>query len=398
MEEDAAIRVVLVRPPGTKFPARSFWQKSWERSKEQFTSLLSYCLLGGFILIVWCGWRTFFAKTVLVISPFSVPAGGEPPIALSGQGAANLLLDKLIELSREANEFGKGVTNPYLNTERREEMPEVKVEVAGFSIEGVVAAASRILEKQQVVTGEVYWTREGILIRSRLEDDVWTVGPFPGTATDLEKQYRVLAKDVLSITNPNIAGLILQKDGEISLAQRSYRSWLSLRGLDANSRAQGNFHLGVTFDQSQDRARAEQSYKSAIAIQPNFYEALVNLAIDLSADGQGKEAIEKLKQASDLKPNSLAPLMIMGVIQSDPVEKEKTYRRALKLYPDMPEVHYQLSLVLKQQNRQVEADQEYQSFTALKAAQTKTEQGKAPQIGAPESKTSAPAIQGKPPK
>jgi tetratricopeptide (TPR) repeat protein len=371
VEDDVTINVVLI-PPGTKALSESFLRRSWKHFRDQLVSFLGYCTAALFLLLLFMCWRMFFANPILVISPFSVPASVESPIGLSGKSAANLLLDKVEELSKEANDYGKGGrTAPFLNTEHSEDAPDVKVEVAGFSVEGIVAFASRLLEKQQIVTGELYWVKEGVVIRARLGDGVWTVGPFPSAAADLDKQYRSLAKSLLSKTNPNIAGLIFQKDGEIKLAEESYGRWLSLNGLDANSRAQAYFHLGVARDLIGDRASAEQSYQRALSIQPTLFEALVNLGLDLYTDGNAKEAVERLKQASDVKPGSLAPLMIMGLAQSDPAEKEKTYRKAVALYPEMPEVHYELSQVLRQLNRGKDADAEFKLFSELDAAKEK---------------------------
>ena len=365
MEDDAAIRVALVRKPRGESVPSPFWPKVWAHLRERLTGIVVYGIVGLSILVMIVGWRVFFSKSVLVISPFSVPVNGDAPIGLSGKSAANLLLDKVEELSNEANEYGQRATAPFLNTERHEEAPDVKVEVAGLSVEGVLAALSRVLEKQQIVTGELYWVKEGVIIRARLENDVWTVGPFPATAVELDKQYRMLARNLLSVTNPNIAGLIFQKDGEVNLAQKSFTNWLSLKGLDADSRAQANFHLGVVLDLSGSRPSAEQSYQNALSIQPAFFEALVNLGLDLYTDGRTNDAILRLRQASDLKPHSLAPLMILGLAQVDPADKEMTYRKALALYPEMPAIHYQLALALQQLNRQADAKAEMELYSKL---------------------------------
>jgi len=372
VQDDAAIRVILVRPPRAHH-VESFWFRWRSHLKEQIStsSFLNYCIAGVLLLILLTSWRTFFSKPVLVIAPFSVPVGGEAVIGLSGKSAANLLLDKVEELSKEANDYGKGTsTAPFLNTERPIDMPDVKLEVAGLSVEGVVGFASRLLEKQQVVTGEVYWVKEGVLIRARLEE-VWTVGPFAATSAELDKQYRSLAKSLLSVTNPNIAGLIFQKDHEIDSALKSYRAWLSIKGLDNNSRAQAYFHLGVVSDLSGDHLGAQQSYQNALLIQPAFFEALVNLGLNLYKVGNTREAIERLTQASNVKPGSLMPLMIIGLAQGDPSEKEKTYRKALALYPEMPEIHYELARALQQLNRQKEADAELKLYSELQEAKAK---------------------------
>ncbi|HEY4902008.1 MAG TPA: hypothetical protein VIH89_00910 [Candidatus Sulfotelmatobacter sp.] len=203
MEDDAAIRVALVRKPRGESVPSPFWPKVWAHLRERLTGIFVYGIVGLSILVMIVGWRVFFSKSVLVISPFSVPVNGDAPIGLSGKSAANLLLDKVEELSNEANEYGQRATAPFLNTERHEEAPDVKVEVAGLSVEGVLAALSRVLEKQQIVTGELYWVKEGVIIRARLENDVWTVGPFPATAVELDKQYRMLARNLLS-ASPSI--------------------------------------------------------------------------------------------------------------------------------------------------------------------------------------------------
>jgi tetratricopeptide (TPR) repeat protein len=350
-----------VGPPRSCPKQESFWSTWRKHLKEQLAAsdFLNYSLLCLAVLLLCIGWRTFFSPRVLLIAPFSAPAGGETVIGMSGKSAANLLLDEIDNLSMEANGYGKGAkTAPFLNTERSLEMPDVKLDVAGFSVEGILGLISRLLEKQEVVTGEIYWLKDGVSIRARLENNMWTVGPFSPTAVELNKQYRSLATQILSATNPNIAGLIFQKDGQISAAIESFRRWLSLSSLDNNAKAQANFHLGVAYYLNGDAARAEQCYRTALSFQPKLFEAVVNLGF-LYMGTQSQKAAKRFEEASELRPNSLMPLMLLGLTQTDPADKEATYRKAVALYPDMPETHHELGMVLQQMHKQQEADEQF---------------------------------------
>jgi tetratricopeptide (TPR) repeat protein len=370
VDDDAAIRVTIVRHPKMKQAEDSVFLKRWRSIKEFLVSLVCYAIGFGIIVGSLVLWRTYVAKPVLVILPFSVPTSAQSPVGLSGISAANLLLDKVEELSREASQYGRGVkTFPLLTTERNEEPPEVKVEIAGLSVDGIIGLFSKIVQKQLVVTGEVYWVTDGILLRARLENDVWTTGPFTATGTELEKRYRVLAKDILSSTNPNIAGLIFQKDGELDLAQMCYKKWLELPHLNNDSVAQAHFQLGVTFDIAGNRPSAEQSYLSALAARGDLFEALVNLGIDLYADGSQRDALVRLQRAHSVRPNSLMPLMIMGVAETDPKKKEQIYREAIGLHPEMPELHHELGSALVQLNRNDEAKTEFKREQTLRASE-----------------------------
>jgi serine/threonine-protein kinase len=140
--------------------------------------------------------------------------------------------------------------------------------------------------------------------------------------------------------------------------------------------------LGVLLaDQGQEaEAEAEQEYREALRITPDFPWAHNNLGLLLMRQGLAAKAEEKYRQklAEAVKefhealrlnpdyPEAHYNLGLLLAITGPLAEAEKEFREALRLKPDFPEAHNNLGNLLSRQGRAAEAEAEYREALRLK--------------------------------
>jgi tetratricopeptide (TPR) repeat protein len=114
------------------------------------------------------------------------------------------------------------------------------------------------------------------------------------------------------------------------------------------------------------------AYRKSVAAKPDVFESTLNLGIQLAKTGQ-PDAEQFLRAATTLKPTSelaegreRAWLSLGQVIEkTKPDEALSAYRQAETLQPNDPEPHLDSGLLLEQQNKFAEAEQEYKQALAL---------------------------------
>ena len=114
----------------------------------------------------------------------------------------------------------------------------------------------------------------------------------------------------------------------------------------------------VYYDQDKKLLDAEALLRRAIAIAPDFHQALGNLGRVLVDNGKLTEAIEMYRRQVDLKPEDDDAWTGYGraLAQAGQVgEAEKAYRKALEIRPEAPNVHMSLAHMLKTLGQQEEA-------------------------------------------
>jgi tetratricopeptide (TPR) repeat protein len=110
-------------------------------------------------------------------------------------------------------------------------------------------------------------------------------------------------------------------------------------------------NLGVLLQEVQGRLKeAEESYKKAITLKPNYAECYYNLGNTLKKQGRLDEAETNYKKAIALKPdyaechNNLGDtLQARGKLD----EAETNYKKAIALKPDYAEAHRHLTILKK---------------------------------------------------
>ena len=109
--------------------------------------------------------------------------------------------------------------------------------------------------------------------------------------------------------------------------------------------AKVNYNIGKNAADRGDRDGAIDRYKLAIQLNPDYHQAMNNLANLLKDGGSLKSAEELLIRASYLKADFTAAWMNLGIVQSllrKYPEAEVSYLNALKLRRKYPDCQYNL--------------------------------------------------------
>lgn len=108
---------------------------------------------------------------------------------------------------------------------------------------------------------------------------------------------------------------------------------------------------------------AIETYRRAIELQPNFPDALCNLANAIKEKGRTEEAVEYYKKALDLCPTHADSLNNLANIKREQgflEEAIRLYLKALEVHPEFAAPHSNLASVLQQQGKLQDALIHYQ--------------------------------------
>ncbi len=153
----------------------------------------------------------------------------------------------------------------------------------------------------------------------------------------------------------------LSAEGDDAGAKRAYQQWLTEHG-DSPLAHAAYFNLGVLQAETNELAAAEQSYRNALAHQPDFLQAAFNLGTTLEKQQRFVEALaswETLLALPDTVSGEKLDLLVLalngrGRLLEDLKryrEAEAEFARSLLLKPDQPNViHHWLHLRQKQCN------------------------------------------------
>jgi tetratricopeptide (TPR) repeat protein len=155
---------------------------------------------------------------------------------------------------------------------------------------------------------------------------------------------------------------------KFSLAEASYRTALKLKPRDARA----HYGLGNVFADQQRWDDAEKIYRQAIDIVPNNPEALIALSFVLVQPRTGgsnairfTDAETVARRATQIQPKSAVAfdrlgvaMVARGLFNND---TEAAFRRAMELDPNFLVAQVHLARVLRQMNRNSEADPLYKS-------------------------------------
>ena len=133
--------------------------------------------------------------------------------------------------------------------------------------------------------------------------------------------------------------------------------------------AQTLVERGIAAENSGAPAQALQCYRQAIAADPRFAPAHMNLGIALQAGGELAPAIAAYRQALELDPDYAAAHYNLGLarlISGEYARAEADLRSALRLRPAFPEAWVALAEVLEILGRLPEAEAAYRSAIELR--------------------------------
>ena len=118
-------------------------------------------------------------------------------------------------------------------------------------------------------------------------------------------------------------------------------------GLSAGGDAMSLWQQGNYQRERGDLEQAVASYRAALAVDPDYLEALFNLGEALLSLGRAEEAREPLTAALELDPTHAPSHLALGVVLEqlgDASAARNSYRRAIRYQPDMVDAHNRLGV------------------------------------------------------
>ena len=153
-------------------------------------------------------------------------------------------------------------------------------------------------------------------------------------------------------------------NGNLAAAAESFRQAIACNP----NYAEAYTNLGLVFQMQGNPGEAIALFRKAVAIKPTLLPTHLNLGFALMSLGQSDAAEESLRHVITLMPEHTAPLQhaaalqALGVIaaqRGDFPDAENLLRHALKLNPDYVDAHINLGNLLQQVKRLYEAEASY---------------------------------------
>jgi Tfp pilus assembly protein PilF len=126
--------------------------------------------------------------------------------------------------------------------------------------------------------------------------------------------------------------------------------------------------LGATYVALDDSASARDAFEEAIRIDPNYEEALYNLAKIEKKEGDAQKAIDLLERAIQIDPDYAIAHQLLGTLYQkggDLTRAEYHFRRSIEIDPADYWSNIYLANLLGVQGRNPEAEQTYRFATSL---------------------------------
>jgi tetratricopeptide (TPR) repeat protein len=232
---------------------------------------------------------------------------------------------------------------------------------------GSAPTAERMIRRAQHQQPADFWTNfslAAILARREARDPAEEIA-FLRAALALRPQNHVTWW---------VLGDILRKQSKLAEAEVAYRKAIALQP-DFGA---AHINLGTLLCDHLNRpAEAEDIFRKVIALRPDEVTAYANLPVALRNQGKIADAVAVCHKLINLKPASALAYHQLGLIlaQENPAEAEKAYRKALDLDPKFASAHFRLGLLLEQTGKLDEAIREFQEGTNLRRKQQRPNHG-----------------------
>ncbi len=163
-----------------------------------------------------------------------------------------------------------------------------------------------------------------------------------------------------------LLGLIASQTGRDGEAIGLFERAVKLRENDPLLR----FTFALTLQKCGRLDDALLRYKEALALKPDYADALVNIGNILKEQDKLDEAEQAYKQAIAVRPDSAEACNNLGTVlarRQKPAEAEAAFRQALVLKPDHAAAHYNLGAILEGRKKSEEAARHYASAVNFKS-------------------------------
>lgn len=171
---------------------------------------------------------------------------------------------------------------------------------------------------------------------------------------DIEKAFEVLQKAVqinplLHEANMNLGNIYLRKQMPFQ-AIRQYENALAILGDDAKTLN----NLGSAYMQLKEYPKAESCYRSAVNLDPAYWDVRRNLAQAMQMQGKLQETVSLLRATVVLNPEDAESAVMLGLVLRELKEypdAEKYLLKGLEIQPDHAQARLALGYTYIQQGR-----------------------------------------------
>jgi superkiller protein 3 len=168
----------------------------------------------------------------------------------------------------------------------------------------------------------------------------------------------------------NNLGITLKELGQSSRAEETFRKALEIQPDYANA----FYNLGLLYLEEESYSEAQAVFEAAVASDPEFEEAWYNLGIVYGTRGSAYQAIEAYESALRLQPAMTKARLNLAVQyrKTDQIEKAvEQYKLLLSINPSYASAWYNLALAQKELGRIEEAATSYRRAIELEPQETK---------------------------
>ena len=151
---------------------------------------------------------------------------------------------------------------------------------------------------------------------------------------------------------------------QIDIVSKEYVSYLKHTSDFAVSR----HNLGVYYARNGDRKAGVTNLKEAIAIDNQYYPAMVELALLYSQQGNNELAKKWLVQAIKVNPTDTRTLRYLGLLYAELKEYKQAadyFKKLIELDPSSPRNYYNLAFIEQELNHPKEAEENFLEAVSL---------------------------------
>lgn len=172
-------------------------------------------------------------------------------------------------------------------------------------------------------------------------------------------------------------GWQLYGDGKYMAARRSFERAVSLE-----ARCPDAYNgIGLCLKNEGDLAASNQNYEKALALRPEHYESLYNLANNQYLQGDFTEAIKYFTRAKAAAGNTISPDLLLslanvyrdksraeqGTAKQEDIDRAlSAYQKVLQMAPGMAQAHANLGHLYRDNGQLAKAERELRTAVALK--------------------------------
>lgn len=170
--------------------------------------------------------------------------------------------------------------------------------------------------------------------------------------------HKILEQNPLHADSLNLLGLIAMRAGDNATAVDLIGKAISIR----EDAPPFHFNIAAAYINQSKLPEAARHYERAIALNPDYAEALSNLGYVYIQQKKYDQAIERLNKAIDLNPNYAHARNNLGIALKEQGKFDEAipcFEKALQLKPDFIQAHNNLGLILRYQRKPAEAIEHY---------------------------------------